>query len=60
MKQNTKTRQSARRARNEKRGVGSGKSRYAEKVRRGDQMYGTGHSATGCCAHRVRVDYWGG
>jgi hypothetical protein len=30
-------------------------SKYAQKVRAGNQMYGPG-----CCAHRVRLDYWKG
>jgi len=31
------------------------RSRYAEKQARGQQMYGPG-----CCAHRIRLDYWSG
>ena len=31
-------------------------SKYREKVKRGDMMYGTGQRATGCCAHRLTLD----
>lgn len=31
----------------------TGESKYAKKVRAGNQMYGPG-----CCAHNVKLDYW--
>lgn len=42
MKRNKTSTRAMRNQRNEKRGITRGKSRYALKVKRGDQMYGPG------------------
>lgn len=55
MKSSKTTIKSARAARNEKRGTVGNKSKYGQKSRRGEQMFGPG-----CCAHRVKLDYWAG
>jgi hypothetical protein len=37
-----------------------GDSAYAQKVKRGDQMFGTGDKRTNCCAHRIKLSHWSG
>lgn len=55
MKRNLQNTREARRTRRETAGAIGNNSKYAEKVRRGEQMYGTGRSADGCCGHRIRT-----
>jgi hypothetical protein len=50
MKRNKKSTRAMRNKTNAERGIGKGNSPYAQKVKRGEQMYGPG-----CCAHKLKV-----